>query len=210
MQIPVILHLGAASEAAPLVAAALARQPVRGARACVLAWCGVLVLANGLQLMLALHGLNNLWVGYVVSAASALVLWALSYWQTGYTARLTLRVATIGFLAVWAFLTLAFEDTSSFSRAAEPMAYLVCLVAAAYTLLTRSHGSGGALLRQDWFWVSAGLALYFGSWSAMGPLSVLFVRGAPDLLKRAYEVQTVLTIAAFVAIARGMTCPAAT
>jgi hypothetical protein len=210
VQFPVIYHLGAASEAAPLVAAALVRRPVRGARAWVLAWCGVLVLGNGLQLLLSHYGVNNHWVGYVVIAASALVLWALSYWHTGETARLTLRVAIIGLLAVWAVLTLAFEDTSGFSRAAEPMAYLVCLVAAVYTLLARSLSSGGVLLHRDWFWVSAGLALYFGTWSAVGPLSALLAGKDPDLLMRAYEIQMVLTIAAFCAIARGMTCPAAT
>ena len=95
---------------------ALARRRVRGARAWVLVWCGVLVLANGLQLSLALHKVHNSWVGYAVIAASVVVLWALSYWQSGYTAQLTLRISIIGLLVVLAVLTLV-SLFSSFSRA---------------------------------------------------------------------------------------------
>jgi hypothetical protein len=210
VHVPLIFHLGAAAEAAPLVAAAVVRRRLRGPRLWIAVWCAVLTAANALQLWLGSRGARNLWIGYIVVAASALVLWALSYWQTGETARLTFRVAVVPFLVIWAFLTLAVEDTSSFSRAAEPMAYLVCLAAAAYTLLARSLASSAALTRQDWFWVSAGLALYFGTWSAVGPLSALLVGQAPELLRRAYEVQMALTIAAFLAIVRGMTCPATT
>lgn len=175
MRIPWILYLGAAAEAAPLVIAAAARRPIRGARLWIVVWCGVLTACNAVTLWLGSRGVRNLWVAYVVIAASALVLWALSFWQTGDTARLTLRVAVVPFLAVWAVLTVLVEDPSHFSRAAEPTAYLVCLAAAAYTLLTRSLGASAGLLRQEWFWVSAGLALYFGLWSAMGPLSALLV-----------------------------------
>ena len=210
MRIPVILYLGAAAEAAPLVAAALVRRPLRGARFWILVWCGVLTAANALQLWLASRGVRNLWIAYVVYGASALVLWALSYWQANETARLTFRVAVVPFLAVCGLLTLAVDDTSSFSRAAEPTTYLVCLLAAAYTLLARSLRSSASLMRQDWFWVSAGLALYFGTWSAVGPLGALLVGHAPELLKRAYEFQMVLQIAAFLAIVRGVTCPAPT
>jgi hypothetical protein len=210
VRIPLILYLGSAAEAVPLVMAAAARRPIRGARLWIVAWCGVLTACNAVTLWLGSHGVRNLWVAYVATAASVLVLWALSFWQTGDTARLTLLMAVVPFLAVGAVLTVLVDDTSNFSRAAEPTAYLVCLAAAAYTLLTRSLGTSAGLLRQDWFWVSAGLALYFGLWSAMGPLSALLVATSPELLSVAYQVAMVLNIAAFLAIARGVTCPTVT
>lgn len=209
MRIPLLLYVGSAVEAVPLVAATVVRSRVRGARLWILVWCGVLTAGNAAMLWLGSRGMRNLWVAYLVIAASALVLWALSFWQTGDTARLTLRLSVLPFLAVWAVLTVAVDDTSNFSRAAEPTAYLVCLVAAAYTLLTRSLGASAGLLRQEWFWVSAGLALYFAVWSAMGPVSALLVT-SPELLSVAYQVAMVLQIAAFLAIARGVTCPTAT
>jgi hypothetical protein len=210
LRVPLLLYLGSAAEALPLVAATVVRSRVRGARLWIAAWSAVLVLCDLLELWLGSRGIHNLWVNYVATAACAIVLWALAYWQTGDTARLTLRVAVVPFLAVLAVLTLLVEDTSNFSRAADPMADLLCLAAAAYTLVARSSSSRVSLLRQDWFWISAGLALYFGIWGAMGPLGVLLVRTAPGLLRTAYQVTMVLNIAAFLAITRGMTCPAAT
>jgi hypothetical protein len=212
VRIPPLLYLGSAAEALPLIAAVAARRPVReaGAGRWLAVWSGVLVAADGLQLVLALRGLHNLWISYVATAASALVLWALSCWQIRDTARLTLRMAVVPFLVVWAVLTVVVEDTSTFSRAAEPMADLICLAAAAYTLLVRSFRSRADVLRQGWFWGSAGLALYFGVWSAMGPLGSLLVHSTPSLLAVTYQVAMLLNIVAFAAVARGVTCPEAT
>jgi len=209
LRAPLLLYLGSGAEALPLVAAVAWRR-AHGARLWIAVWSAVLVVCDLLQLWLGSRGVHNLWVNYIATAACALVLWALSYWQSGDTARLTLRVAVVPFLAALAVLTLLLEDTSNFSRAADPMADLVCLAAAAYTLLARSLGSAAQLLRQDWFWVSAGLALYFGIWGAMGPLGALLVGASPGLLVIAYQVAMALNIAAFLAIARGVTCPAVT
>jgi hypothetical protein len=205
----VLLYLGSAAEALPLVAVAAVRRPSGGARRWLAGWSALLAAVDGTQLVLGLKGVHNIWLSYVATAGSALVLWALSCWQTNDTARLTLRAAVVPFLVVWAVLTLFVEDTSTFSRAAEPMGDLICLAAAAYTLLVRSFRSRGDLLRQGWFWGSAGLALYFGIWSAMGPLGALLVRGAPQLLVLAYQAAMALNIVAFAAIARGVTCRAA-
>jgi hypothetical protein len=210
VRIPFLIYLGAAAEAAPLVAVAAVRRPQRGARFWVLAWSGVLVFADGLQLYLALHGVRNLWVGYIGTVAGALVLWALSYWQTGTTGRLTLRVATFLFLIVWVLLTLTLDDTSNLSRAGNPMANTVCLLAAAYTLLARSVRSRAELLRQDWFWVSAGLALYFAIRSAIDLMRVMLFGHDFVLMSQLLQVGFVLNLVAFLAIARGVTCPAET
>jgi hypothetical protein len=208
---PVLLYLAAVSEAAPLVAAAVVWRPVRGARAWVLVWCALLVTEGGIQYWLGMRGIHNLWLSYVFTpAAGVTLLWALSCWQPGEVGRLTMRLAIPPFLVVWAVLALAFDRTSSFSRAAEPLAYIVGLLAAAVTLIARSRAPTGDLLHQDWFWVSAGVALYTGSYSMIGPLSVLLVGSNPVLLARAYEFGAALSTVAFLAIARGMMCPAAT
>jgi hypothetical protein len=211
VQVPLLVHVAAAADAAPLVAAAALRRPVRGARAWLLAWCGVVATSDGLSLYLALHHTPNMWLAYVFTPLStALVLWAISCWQARELSRLALRFAIVAVLVAWAVLTAAFENTSTFSRAAEPMANLVCLGAAAYTLVVRSHSASAPLLKQDWFWISAGLALYFATWSAVGPLSALLVASTPQLMPRVYDVQSALEIAAMLAITRGVMCPAAT
>ena len=209
MRIPLLLYLSGLSETAPLVAAALARHPARGARAWILAWSAVLFVESAIFLWLALRGIHNVWLSYLFSpVANAMVLWALSCWQVSDLARLTLRLAIIPTLAAWLVLTLAFEDTSSFSRAAEPLICLVGLLAAAATLVARSRTATGDLLQRDWFWVSAGLALYLGTFSTVGPLSAMLVGSDAVLMARAYEFQAALSVVAFLAIARGMWCAA--
>lgn len=206
-----MVYLAAASQAAPLVAAVAWRRRPTGPRAWVLAWCVFLLAMDIVTGWLGVRGVHNLWLWYVLTPVSgALVLWALSLWQPWELARLTFRLAIVPFLLVWAVLALLVEDTSAFSSVAEPMAKLVGLCGAAFTLLARSRGAGASLLREGWFWVSAGMALYFGSSSALGPLSALLIAQRPDLVMRAYEVKAVLDIAAFVIIARGVTCPAET
>ena len=204
-------YVGAASQAAPLVAAVVAWRPVRGARAWVLAWCAVLVAVDAASLWFASRDVHNLWLWYwLTPAGGAMVLWALSLWQRGEVARLAFRLAIVPFLVAWSVLTLAVEDTSAFSRAAGPMAKLVGLGAAAFTLLTRSHSASGSLLRHDWFWVSAGMALYFGVSSTLGPLSALLIGSSPRLLDQAYQLKSLLDVLAFLFIARGVTCKVAT
>ena len=211
MRVPWLAYLGAVSQAAPLVAAALVRRPVWGPRAWVLAWCAVLVAVDAASLWLASQDVRNLWLFNSLTPASvAVVLWALSLWQTGDLTRLTMRIAILPFLLLWTVLTLAVEDTSAFSRAADPMASIVGLGAAAFTLLARSYTSRGELLRHDWFWVSGGIALYFGTASALGPLGALLVGSSPGLVIQAYEVKAVLDILTFLAIARGVVCPTET
>ncbi len=208
MRVPLIVELAVASQAVPLAAVALTRRPIRGARSWVLGWCLFLLAGDLAGRLPARHGASNLWLAYIiVPIGGVLALWALSFWQQREVAQLTFRIATVPFVLVWIVLTVGFESTSRFSLAAGPTAKLLSLGAAVYTLLTRSLRGRADLLRTDWFWVSAGMALYFGAASSLGPLSALLVDSDVPLLVRVYEVKAVIDILAFLLIARGVTCP---
>jgi len=142
--------------------------------------------------------------------STALALWTLSFWQPAELPRLTLRLAIVPFLIVWGLLTFVLEGPSSFSSVADPVASLVGLGAAAFTLVARSRSTEGPLHLRDWFWVIGGMVLFFGTATMLQPLSALLIGDAPQLVVRAYEVKSVLDVVAFLAIARGVTCPAAT
>ena len=190
-----------------MLAVAASRRRPSGAQAWTMAWCGFLLAWDVLSSWMGAHGLHNLWLTYYLQPVSVgLVLWTLSIWERGEVARLAMRLATVPFVVAWVVLTIAFEDTSAFSRAADPMSDLVALGAAAFAMLSRSQGSKGDLLRCDWLWVCGGMALYFGSATALQPLSALLLADSPGLVMRAFEVKAVLDIAAFLAIARGVTC----
>jgi len=200
-------YLAIASEAMPLLAVVALRRRVYGARAWVVAWCTLVFAWEVLVTWLGTHGRNNLWTVYLFQPASvALVLWTLSLWQAHELPRLTMRLAVPIFLSVWAVLTLAVEDTSAFSRAVDPLSNLVALGAAVYTLLSRSQSVEGSMARCDWLWVSGGIALSFGAGTALHPLGALLVDTSPRLVVTAFQVKSAVDIAAFLAIARGVTC----
>jgi hypothetical protein len=207
---PLLIYLATVAEGLPFVALAAPRR-LRGARAWVLLWCAVLLGVDLLAMWLGRHRERNLWLGNVIApAGGALALWALSCWQARELPRLTLRFAIVPFLLAWLVLLLAVDNVADFSRVAWPMANLVCLCAAAFTLLVRSHAASGSLVRQDWFWVSAGMALYFGVSVTIAPLSALLVGDDPRQLALAYEARAALEVVAFLLIAVGMVCPSET
>lgn len=207
MRAPLVAYVAIAAQAVPLFAAAAVRHHIRGARTWVLLWCGFLFATDVAGGWLGSHGVQNLLlINGVAPASVTLVLWTASLWQSTDIARLTMRLAIVPFLLLWMVLSLAFDDSATFSAAAVPMANLVGLGAAAFTLVARSARATDSLLRHDWFWVSAGTALYFGGSAALSPLSALLVGSDPGLLDLAYQGKSALDIAAFLAIARGVTC----
>jgi hypothetical protein len=211
VRFPLVFYLATLAQGVPPVAAVAARRPVRGARTWVLLWCALLLAVDLVQWWLGAHRERNLWLIYVITpAGGALALWALSCWQTRELPRLTLRFAIGPFLLVCLVLLLAVERPSDFSRVGQPVASLVCLCAAAFTLLARSQEATGPLVRQDWFWVSAGMALYFGVTVTIAPLSALLVGTSPEQLTLAYEARAALEVVAFALIAVGMVCPSGT
>jgi hypothetical protein len=211
VRIPLILHLGAASQLVPLVAALLARRRPSPAAAWTLAWCATLVAVDASALAIGWSGHRNLFLPYLTAPLStALVLWALSLWHRAELPRLTIRFTIIPFLVACGVLTFALENTSSFSSVVGPLASLVGLAAAAFTLVARSHRDAGRPLGRDWFWICGGMVLYFGAATMMHPLAALLLGGSRDLLVRAYEVKSTLDVAAFLLIARGVACRAET
>lgn len=208
MRVPLVVLAAMVAEASPLLAQVGLRRRPRGARAWVLLWCGFLLAMDCWSGWLAARGEHNLWLFYVVTPVSlALALWPLSGWQRSDLWRLTYRVGIVPFVAVWGVLTWLVEDTSAFSQAAEPMAKLVGLAAAAFVLFIRSHHARGDLRRQEWFWISGGMTLYFGASASITPLGALLVGTRPDLVLAAFELKAVLDIGAFLLITRGILCP---
>ena len=205
--IPWLLLVGADAPTLPGLAALLTWSRPRGASAWILAWSLLLTVQEAGGVALAAAGRNNHWLGYVgLPAGSALMLWALGEWQTRDVARLTIRLAIPVAILVWIVLVLAVENTSTFSTAAEPLLSVLGLAAAAWTLVNRSmNEADSGLAAQDWFWACAGLCLLFASESTLGPLASL-LGGDVTLVARAYELQSVVSIVAFVSIAKGVTC----
>jgi hypothetical protein len=84
------------------------------------------------------------------------------------------------------------------------------LAAALWTVLTRAIREEGPLARQEWIWISGGMALFAATSVALPPVASILVSLSPDLVIRAYEGKSLLDVLAFALIARGMLCSAPT
>ena len=210
MKFPLVLYLAMWSQALPLAAAALTRRRLGGARAWLLAWCALGLAADLLSIwMSAIFHRENIWVRYLLSPVqAAITLWALSCLQVGARTRITLRFGVAAMLIAGFTLTATLEDTASFSRIAEPITFLLLLAAIASTLVALGARESGDLFQRDWFWFTSGLALYFGSLAAIGPVSSLLQHSLRYFLL-AYQARGCLQIVAMAAIAWGMVLPPA-
>ncbi len=162
--------------------------------------------------MLGARGINNLWVGYISSPAVGIAtLLALACWQRSRGSAKVLRGLAPAFALVWITMVLLAEDLSSFSVLAFPLQSLLLLVLSLWTLLVNGLSEGARmLLNHDWFWVCCGLALSNGAASAIEPLSVMFLRNAPDRLIELFNFKAGIDLVAALAITVGMLCPVPT
>ena len=200
--------VGACSTLLPLIAALVWRPRLHGARAWIFGWCVYMAVGEGVSFGMALSGINNHLLDYLtLPIAGALLLWGLSLWQTRPLPRLTLRAVIPFFLLTWVGLAILVEDRNNFSSAAEPMYNLLGLGTAVFTLMTRSSEEVGALTDRDWFWICGGLALYFGTASTLSPIAKYLMDHNQGLVNKAYEVKSAADVLAYLAIARGITCP---
>lgn len=204
--VPVVLHLATLSQLAPIAAGLGAFRKLTSASRWVVAWCAIKTAADLLALFLAQRGLNNLWLGYLSTPVlGTTMLWALSLWQQ-QPARLATRIAIPLALVAWLALVVLFEDIRTFSTAGEPLYALLCLAAAVYTLGANAVRESEPLLQRDWFWISTGVALYFGSAATLSILSAILVEPRPDIVVNSYRIKSLLDLLAFAAITGGMLC----
>jgi hypothetical protein len=196
-------------ELAP-IAAALRRRPLGALPPAqrLLALCFALMFLQDVTMAwLLAQRANNQWVAYLgAPVQTVLLLLALAHWQIGAVARRAVRLAAAGFVAVWALLMLGVEDPRDFSRFASPLRALLVVAVAAWTMVRRSTRTLEVPAGEPWFWVCAGLLLYFGTGVVLGPVSRLLYGGAPHLVLAAHNAKSVINIFAYLLVARGMLC----
>lgn len=167
----------------------------------------VMFVQDAVGWWMAENDVNNLLVSHVgTPLQTLLLLFALADWQAGETGRRAVRIAAIGFLAVWGILLVAVEDPRAFSRFTQPLQAILIVSVAAWTMVQRTVRSFESPLEEPWFWVTSGLLLYFGTGAVLGPVSNLLVRTAPELVMTAYVGKAVVNIVAYLLVARGMLC----
>jgi hypothetical protein len=190
-----------------VVAAMAVRRRLTSALRLVAACFAVMFVQDAAGWWMAERNVNNLWIGHVGRPLQTLLLlFAFSEWQMGDTERRAVRLAGLGFLLLWVALLAGFEDPRAFSRFGQPLQAILVVSVVAWTMVRRTALTFEAPLAEPWFWVGAGLLLYFGSSAVVGPVSRLLLPSGAELVRLVYFVKAIVNIVAYLLVARGVLC----
>lgn len=178
------------------------------ARRWIALWCLVFFLSDGLQALLALAYGTNLWVFiYVEPVEDALLLWALSYWQTRPVTRMALRIAIPLVIASYVLIAIVAGELESYKTFSGPFRSLMIMIWTAFTLITNIARAPERVWTRDWLWTCLGVLLYFGMFVVTEPVIAAMPRDQVESMFRVYNVRAMGDIVAFILIWRGMRCP---
>ncbi len=201
-----LVWAGGLANGLPVVAGIAGWRGLRAGRTWAWAWGLASAAAQVLQFMISRHG-PNLWLAYFTTPLEgSLMLMALSCWQDRVPYRRALRWVVVVALALDLLSVRFVEDPRGFSIAAMPTYAILGFAAALFTLVTRAVSTGEPLLTQDWFWVSAGFAVYNGASGVVTPIASALHGDIPALIQT-YRVYAVVQIVAYAAVAAGLLCP---
>jgi hypothetical protein len=176
-------------------------------------WTGLALLSStvgdGVQFVLGRRGLSNLWIGYVSTAITGiLIVTALAEWQVTGRSRQTMWLALILYVIMWG-TTMLFEETARFSLLAVPIHSVLVLLLSLWTLMSNAlKDRPQPTYRYDWFWACLGLALLYGASSAMQPLlRILIAEGQMNDAIAVLNFKAGFQVVAMLFITAGMLCP---
>lgn len=191
----ILLWLSILSFAIPTLAGLRARQLSLPLRLIVI--YSAVALVEGLSMRyLASRNQTNLWLIHAFAPfEAAILLFALSRWQTREVARLTVVFCIPAFLLLWCGLTIAAESLEQFPKYVKTVESILLLAVSAYTLVTRSRSLAEPLTQQDWFWVCVGIMIYFSMLALLNPVAnLLLEHDSIVLLMAVFEVNAALII----------------
>lgn len=195
------------SQLAPVAAAAAVRRRLTPALRLVAICFLMMFVQDAVGWWMAERGVNNLALGNIGRPLQTLLLlFALAEWQTGETGRRAVRFAAVGFLLLGGVLLTSFEDPRTFSRFSQPLQAILVIAVASWTVVRRTARTFESPQAEPWFWVCAGLLLYFGSGVVIGPVNNLLLRSQPEVVRITILAKAVVNIVAYLLVARGVLC----
>ena len=204
--VPLIMHLGPVSPLWPL-GVLIIKGMGTPARKWLFVSASLSLLADSVSLALALNGVNNHWVSYLLTPLfGAAILVTLSYWHQSRSSRYSIRIAAAVLVGIAGILTLTLEDLTTFSNYASPLRSLLILGVSAWTLLDnwRSSHRVSTWWREECFWVVIGFALYSAVSASISPLSALLTKYDVSMMFLLFQVKSVLMAISFILISVGI------
>ena len=171
-------------------------------------WCLAFFVSDLIQLQVTSIFGDNLWIFiYIEPFEDALLLWALSYWQTRPLTRITLRIATPLFIASYVGLAILAGEQNTFKTFSGPFRALIIMGWTAFTLISNVARAPERVWSRDWLWTSLGILLYFGLFVVTDPIVAAMPPDQINNMMRVYDVRAIGDVFAFILMWRGMRCP---
>lgn len=160
------------------------------------------------QAVLGLLKINNHRVGYVVvPVLTACLLLAFAEWQEEARLRHLLRVLAPGCALFWLAPLFGLERTRDFSLLTSTVQALLIFAVATFTLIRRWLAAAAPPSGQDWFWVSSGAILLYGTLALVSPLNrYLMAEGERATALQVLLVRQGIAVIAMLLYWRGVRC----
>lgn len=196
-----------AAEVTPLLAAVRMRAALTPALRLVTAVFALGIAQEIVNAWLTSRHVHNTWLNNLLMPVyTALFLWAFSLWQTGAVSRLAMRLAIPLFVVVWLVSTVLLSGVTRFPRVAGPIQSMLLVCVAAYTLVTAAMRATDPVWRHDWFWISAGVLLTYGTSTLLEPITGHLAYTHPATAKSVISIWNVIDGVASLLITGGILC----
>jgi hypothetical protein len=164
-------------------------------------------LVSVMSFVMGRLGVHNLWLAYVVvPVETVLIVRAFAVWQVDRRLQVILRRGAPVILLFWLPPLFGWEPLQDFSIAVDSVQAILCVAIAAYTLVRRSLEAAGPSADHDWFWMSAGVMLYFATYALISPLSNYLMKYSPQTALAVFAVRGGMQVLANLLYFFGMRC----
>lgn len=171
-------------------------------------YIGLELATEVISFILGRMGRTNIWVAHIVMPIEAMIIvYTFAAWQVDRSTHLWLSRAAPLMLLFWVPAVLGWEPLNDFNIGTDSMEAIICLAVAAYTVVRRFFEDDGPAVDRDWFWIGAGVMLYFATSALMLPLIGYLSKVSRDTAIATLSVQGGFGVFANVLYYYGMRCP---
>jgi len=153
-------------------------------------------------------GKTNIWVPHLgVPVETMIIVFAFAAWQVDQATRVFLQRVAPAMLLFWVPPLVGWVPLNANSVGTEWVQAIICVAIAAYTLVRRFFEDSGPAVEHAWFWIGAGVMLYYATFALITPLIGYFVRISTDIAIAMLTVHGGFQVFANIIFYFGMRCP---
>ena len=168
----------------------------------------VIAITVGIGVMvLGMNHIHNLWLAqFFIPIQYCFLVWIFSIRLSKESVRQLFRWSIPFFVVAWVIIVSFFEDVNSFSIISSPLAYVLLIMVASYSLFDTNKDNSSPILKIPTFWISSGSLIYFSGTLALIILSNQFLKSSSESLKTAWMFQTTANIMSYLVFIGAFSC----